>query len=167
MNLMGVVLMAAALLGPPGAEAGATSTGDRLSSPILLPGGMRFDVPKPADRPRRSGGVALVAALRYAPPGRQLPNVQFARYTSSSTHTASDGRVAAVFEQRPIWLVRYTSVPRRPASAVPPRQKHPPATTIPIVAVDVVIVVDDASGDVLLRSEMLAAPALEPGAYLL
>ena len=128
---------------------------------------MRFDVPGPADRPQRSGGAALVAALRYAPPGHHVVHVQFARYTSSSTHMASDGRVAAVFEKRPIWLVSYPSVPRRRASTVPPRQKHPPATTVPIVAVDVVIVVDDASGDVLLRSEMLAIPALESGAYLL
>ena len=152
-----------ALLVAPSATA-QTGT-DRLAEPVVLTGGMRFDVPGVSDRSRTSRSRAVAAALAYRPVGGPVPTAEFARFTSSSTRLSSDGRTRPVYDRRPIWLVRYSDVRVRRASAIPPSSKAP-LTSIASVLVDVVVVVDDATSQVLLRSEMRAAPPRGRAVYL-
>ena len=151
-------------LGPPGNTA---NTATRLSSPLSLPGGMRFEVVSPTVRPHRSLSSARAAAAAIAGVKSPVPEVRFASYTSSAGPLAANGQLLSRINHRPVWLVRYRAVPRLRATAIPARQKHAPTTISRQVLVDIVVVVDDATGDVLLRSELLATPDATGGDSLL
>ena len=141
------------------ARAQALATADRLASPLVISGGMRFDVPAASVFPHRSAATVRIIAARIAIVGRSVPVVAFARYTSSPGRLGEDGRLTSRIAGRAVWLVRYRSVPRLRATAIPARQAHPPSTTSREVLVDLLVVIDDATGDVLLRSELPAAPS--------
>lgn len=158
-----LVLAVATLLA--GRSATAQAGTDRLAGALVLSGGMRFDVPAVSDHPRTSRIGAVAAARVYRPAGGPLPTAEFARFTSSSTRLSPDGRTRPVYERRPIWLVRYSEVRVRRASAIPPRRGGA-TPTVPTVLVDVVVVVDDATSQVLLRSEMRASPPPGRAVYL-
>lgn len=85
------------------------------------------------------------------------PEVFFARYALETNEWVIGGGAQLKRDLRTVWVVRFAGVEGRRQSSVVIRQNLPtvvPVPTIPrIVMSDIVVVIDDATGDVLLLSE--------------
>lgn len=98
-------------------------------------------------------------AKRELPTGTlaPTPEVFFARYALETNERVTGGTGQAKRDLRTVWVVRFAGVEGRRQSSVVIRQNLPtvvPVTTIPrIVFSDIVVVIDDVTGNVLLRSE--------------
>lgn len=81
----------------------------------------------------------------------------FARYALETNERVTGGTGRVTLDLRAVWVVRFAGVEGRRQSSVVIRQNQPtvvPVTTIPrIVYSDIVVVIDDVTGEVLLRSE--------------
>ena len=122
-------------------------------------GALRFDaVPLPG-RTARSKTTAIRTARKELPAGTAAPTpeVFFARYTIETTERVATGTAPLARQARNVWVVRFPRVRGQRRSAVIVRANLPtivPVTTIARdVTTDVLVVVDDQSGEVLLRSE--------------
>ena len=82
----------------------------------------------------------------------------FALFSATSpARRSADGRLIAVFDQRPVWVVRYAGVKGERQTGVIVRRTGTtvaPTTTITLtVFSDIVVVVDDDTATEVLRSE--------------
>lgn len=107
----------------------------------------------------RSRASVVRTAKRELPTGTPAPTpeVFFARYALETNERVTGGAAQVKRDLRTVWVVRFAGVEGRRQSSVVIRQNLPtvvPVTTIPrIVVSDIVVVIDDVTGDVLLRSE--------------
>jgi hypothetical protein len=128
---------------------------------VFGPGALTL-IPAPDGvRPELSRSAARRQALRAVDASIERGELEmvFGLYDDPGTLTEPTG--TAVIERRPVWVASFTGVPRRRASAIPePRRPGVtiPPTTIRDVRTDVIVVIDDRSGRVLLQSEFAALP---------
>lgn len=129
-------------------------------------GSLRFEPTGAATKVVRSKSSAIRVAKRELPSGADAPTpeVFFARYLLETNERVTGGAAMAKRELRNVWVVRFAGVEGRRQSGIVVRQNLPttvPITTIPrIVVTDIVVVIDDETGTVLLRSEF--APETDP-----
>ncbi len=101
----------------------------------------------------------LRTAKRELPLGTlaPTPEVFFASYALETNERVAGGAGQLKRDLRTVWVVRFAGVEGRRQSSVVIRRNLPtlvPITTIPpTVFSDIVVVVDDVTGEVLLRSE--------------
>ena len=132
-----------------------------ITEPLLLgAGSLRFTPPATSLRPSMGRSKARSIADRVVPTAasRGSADVFFALFSASSPAKRSpDGRVVPVFDQRPVWVVRYASVTSQRQSGIIIRRTGTtlrPTTTIALtVRTDIVVVIDDATATEVLRSE--------------
>ena len=132
-----------------------------ITEPRLLgAGSLHFTPPPTTLRPTMGRSKARSIADRAVPAAarRGSADVFFALFSASSPAKRSpDGRVVPVFDQRPVWVVRYASVTGQRQSGIIVRRIGTtlrPTTTIALtVLTDIVVVIDDATGTEVLRSE--------------
>lgn len=122
-------------------------------------GALRFELADRTTKVIRSKASAVRTAKRELPSGTlaPTPEVFFARYALETNERVTGGAGQPKLDLRAVWVVRFAGVEGRRQSSVVLRQNLPtlvPVTTIPRVVVsDIIVVVDDVTGDVLLRSE--------------
>lgn len=132
-----------------------------ITEPRLLgAGSLRFTPPPTTLRPTMGRSRARSIADRVVPAAasRGSVDVFFALFSASSPAKRSpDGRVVPVFDQRPVWVIRYASVTEQRQSGIIVRRTGTtlrPTTTIALtVLTDIVVVIDDATATEVLRSE--------------
>ena len=129
----------------------------RLTSErVLAEGAFRFSPPDPKTRPHTSESTARQLANRGIDQGAKLPaEVFFGLFTTASpAKRGVDGLVRPIFCRRPVWVVRYPIVPGKRQSGVVVPRSNKTATTLDLsVTTEIVVIVDDASGDEVRRSE--------------
>jgi hypothetical protein len=128
-----------------------------LRSRSLGQGQLNFEAPV-TERPRLSPGAALATATRSirAKVSGTGHEVFFALFSASSPAQHNpDGTTTPVFDRRPVWVVRFPSVKGRRQSGVVQR-KNSPTTTSLEVTTEIVAIIDDRSGKLLLSSEYLS-----------
>jgi hypothetical protein len=112
----------------------------------------------------RSGARRRALADVDAGVGRGDLELTFGMYLDPGTLTEPGGTVVA--QERPVWVAHFRGVRRRRASNIPERSRlsstRPPTTARELLT-DVVVVIDDRSGRVLLRSEFASIAATRPG----
>jgi hypothetical protein len=129
-----------------------------LTQPRALGGGQfRFEPPV-NERPRMTAGGALTTATRAirAKVRGTRHEVFFALFsaTSPAQHNA-DGTSTPVFRRRPVWVVRFPAVVGRRQSGIVQRKNSPTTTSLEVVT-EVVAIIDDRSGSLILSSEYLS-----------
>lgn len=137
-----------------------TRPGYRIAVARTFAGGsLRFE-PVPASvKVTRSKDLAVRTARKELPSGvsAPTPEVFFAQYLLETSERVVSGVPKPNKEYRTVWVVRFPRVDGERKSGVILRSNIPtvvPVTTVPKrVLTDVLVVVDDASGRVLLRSE--------------
>lgn len=113
----------------------------------------------------RSKAAAVRLARKELLPGPSAPTpeVFFAGYTLETTERISSGPTRSTRDQRNVWVVRFPRIDGERRSGVILRANLPtvvPVTTTPRrVLTDVLVVVDDQTGEVLLRSEFAPEPS--------
>lgn len=114
----------------------------------------------------RSKASVVRTAKRELPTGAvaTTPEVFFALYALETNERVTAGGAQPKRDLRTVWVVRFAGVEGRRQSSVVIRRNLPtvvPFTTIPRTVVsDIVVVIDDVTGDVLLSSEF--APETDP-----
>ena len=134
-----------------------------LQSRTLGLGQLRFEPPE-NERPKTSLGTAVALATRSirAKVNKVDHEVFFALFSARSPAQRNpDGTSTPVFRRRPVWVVRFPSVIGRRQSGVVQR-KNSPTTTSLEVTTEIVAIVDDRTGKVVLSSEYLPEPASTP-----
>ena len=171
--LVATAVIGAMLMGPAGAV-GVTTTivtasttvkpnGLRLAVSRSFAGGaLRFD-PAPASAVViRSRASVLRTARRELEPGTKEPSPElfFASYDLETTERVTGALATAKRQRHTVWVVRFPGVEGVRRSGVILRNNLPtavPVTTIALsVRTDILVVVDDVTGRVLLRSEYAA-----------
>ena len=134
--------------------------GLRITATRTFAGGsLRFEPAEATAKVIRSKAAVVRTAKRELPPGTlaPTPEVFFARYALETNERVTGGTGQVKRDLRVVWVVRFAGVEGRRQSSVVIRQDLPtvvPVTTIPpIVVSDIVVVIDDGTGNVLLRSE--------------
>lgn len=153
----------------PGSAAGREGKIPRLGIARSFAGGaLRFNAAPPNEQTARSKTMAVRTARKELASGTAAPTpeVFFALYNLETTERVPSGSAHAVRQVRRVWVVRFPRVGGRRRSEVILRANLPtivPITTIaPNVTTDVLVVVDDQTGVVLLRSEFAPEqPAVE------
>lgn len=156
-------------IGPPvgpSVSAGATTTaalradGAIVVAQVLANGSLRFAPPPPSVRPKTTRSKARSVADKAVPASAvgRASDVFFGLFSATSpARRSGDGRLVAVFDQRPVWVVRYTGVKGERQTGVIVRRAGTtlqPTTTITLtVFSDIVVVVDDDTATEVLRSE--------------
>ena len=137
----------------PRADGGITATR------VLAEGSLRFTPPPLTVRPRTTRAKARSVADGVVPAGAGRPvDVFFALFSATSpARRSGDGRLVPVFDQRPVWVVRYTAVKGQRQTGVIVRRAEntaQPTTSLALtVLTDVVVVIDDATASEVLRTE--------------
>lgn len=138
----------------------AAKPGLRITATRTFAGGLlSFEPVEATAKVIRSKASAVRTAKRELPTGTlaPTPEVFFARYALETNERMTGGTGQLKRDLRTVWVVRFAGVEGRRQSSVVIRQNLPtlvPVTTIPrIVISDIVVVIDDVTGDVLLRSE--------------
>ena len=124
---------------------------------LLGDGHLRFEPPA-TERPRSSAKTALSIATKSlrSTPKSDRPEMFFALFSAASpSQRNADGTVSPLFDNRPVWVVRFPNVSGRRQSGVVQR-KNAPTTSSPDVVTEIVVIVDDRSGKVVLTSEYAA-----------
>ena len=139
---------------------------------FLAAGALRFEPADPTTKVIRSRTTVVRTAKRELASGTvaPTPEVFFGRYSMETTERVTGGAAKVKRELRHVWVVRFAGVEGRRQTTVIIRQNLPtqvPVTTIDrAVLSDIVVVIDDATGNVLLRSEFapetVAATVSEP-----
>ena len=157
-------------IGPPvgpSVPAGATTTtaalradGAIVAAQVLANGSLRFAPPPPSVRPKTTRSKARSVADKAVPASAvgRASDVFFGLFSATSpARRSGDGRLVAVFDQRPVWVVRYTGVKGERQTGVIVRRAGTtlqPTTTITLtVFSDIVVVIDDDTATEVLRSE--------------
>jgi hypothetical protein len=119
-------------------------------------GQLRFEPPV-KERPRSSAGTALALATRSLPskPKSDRPEAFFALFSATSpTQRDPDGTVRPLFDHRPVWVVRFPNVTGKRQSGIVVRKNIPTTTSFEVIT-EIVVIVDDRTGMVVLTSEYL------------
>ena len=119
-------------------------------------GQLRFDPPV-SERPKLSAGAATTTAVRSlrAKVAGKKREAFFALFSASSpAQRNTDGTTTPLFDRRPVWVVRFPSVVGRRQSGVLQRKNAPPTTSLEVIT-EIVVIVDDRSGRVVLTTEFL------------
>ena len=130
-------------------------------------GKVRFD-PAPADNVLTTTRQAAIAAWRktglYADADQySMPQVWFALYSDyGSGTTDQSGKLTPTYSDRPAWVVRFTGVPDSASGGGRARGSAPAAQEK--VLHDIVVVVDDAPGTVLVTMSDLPDTTAAPRA---
>ncbi len=131
-----------------------------LRSRSLGQGQLQFEPPV-KERPRLSPGAALATATRsvQAKVSGTKHEVFFALFSASSPAQHNpDGTTTPVFDRRPVWVVRFPAVKGRRQSGIVQRKNSPTTTSLEVVT-EIVAIIDDRSGKLLLSSEYLSDPS--------
>ena len=134
-----------------------------LQSRTLGLGQLRFEPPV-NERPKTSSGAALASATRSirAKVNKVDHEVFFALFSARSPAQRNpDGTSTPVFSRRPVWVVRFPSVTGHRQSGLVQRKNSPPTTSLEVIT-EIVAIVDDRSGKVVLSSEYLPETAPKP-----
>lgn len=136
-----------------------------LRDRTLGAGQLRFEPPG-SDRPRSSSGLALTTASRSlrVRPKSDRPEQFFALFSASSPTTRKpDGTAAPLFDRRPVWVVRFPNVIGQRQSGIVQRRNIPTTTSFEVTT-EIVVILDDRSGKVVLTSEYLPQEVPASGA---
>ena len=146
--------------------AGTTTTAARrgdgaiVVAEVLANGSLRFAPPPLSVRPKTTRTKARSVADRAVPASAvgRASDVFFALFSATSpARRSADGRLIAVFDQRPVWVVRYAGVKGERQTGVIVRRAgttvQPPTTITLTVFSDIVVVIDDDTAAEVLRSE--------------
>ncbi len=181
----GLVAAGSAFLAPAGAAAGPSTTAPPSTtvapSTTLRPGGFRLALPRsfaggalrfnPAPSSAvviRSRAAVLRTARRELEPGTKEPTPElfFGSYDLQTTERVTGAAATARRETHTVWVVRFPGVDGVRRTGVILRNNLPtaaPVTTIALsVRTDILVVVDDVTGRVLLRSEYAAESISQP-----
>jgi hypothetical protein len=126
---------------------------------------LRFDAAAASAKVIRSRATILRTARRELDPGTKepTPEVFFGSYDLRTTDRVTGANVTGTREAHTVWVVRFAGVDGLRKTGVILRNNLPtavPVTTIPLsVKTDILVVVDDVTGRVLLRSEYAAEGA--------
>jgi hypothetical protein len=167
LNMASTVAVAAA--GPTTTRLGSTVStvvrpnGFRLGvSRTFADGALRFDPASASAKVIRSRAIALRTARRELDPGTKEPTAEvfFASYDLQTTDRVTGANATGTREAHTVWVVRFPGVDGRRKTGVILRNNLPtavPVTTIALsVKTDILVVIDDVTGRVLLRSEYAA-----------
>jgi hypothetical protein len=130
----------------------------------IADGAFVFQPPTRTDTPKRRKREIVRVAQSVAPKNarRIVPQVFFATFRLDSPKTrTTDGRLVAVFDYRPVWVALFEKVEGERATVIEiPERAHGSSTTTTkskpkakVVTTNYLVVVDDRTGDVLIRSE--------------
>ena len=128
-----------------------------LASRTYADGSLAFRPMDPSVRPKRTQAVAIGLARKAAGPatGNSAVTAQYAQYDAAvgswlGSSTEADGGT----EARPVWVVVFLAVVGQRSTGVVERQHvSTPSTTSRRVVTDVLVVLDDVTGEVIVRSE--------------
>jgi hypothetical protein len=139
------------------------SDGGIVTAIAFADGAFVFQPPSRTDTPKRRKREVTRLAQSVAPKNarRIVPQVFFATFRLDSPKTrTTDGRLVAVFDYRPVWVALFEKVEGERATVVEiPERAHGSTTTTKVkpkpkvVTTNYLVVVDDRTGDVLIRSE--------------
>lgn len=158
----GLALTASLLLSVPSAGATAATAPSplRLATARSFAGGsIRFEPALSSIRFVHAKAAMVRLARKELLPGTTVPTpeVFFAAFVLETTERISTGPTKSTRDIRPVWVVRFPRVDGDRKTAVIVRANLPtvvPVTTIARrVSTDVLVVIDDLTGEVVLRSE--------------
>jgi hypothetical protein len=146
---------------------GFRADGGIVAAVAFADGAFVFQPPTRTDAPKRRKRDVTRIVQGVVPKNvrRVVPQVFFATFRlDSPTTRTTDGRLVAVFDYRPVWVAVFEKVEGERATVIEiPERPHSssstPSTTIKrkpkakTVTTSYLVVVDDRTGDVLIRSE--------------
>ena len=157
---LGLALPATLLLSVPAASAAEAASPLRLETARSFAGGsIRFEPALSSQRFVHAKASMVRLARKELLPGTAVPTpeVFFAAFALETTARISTGPTKITRDVRSVWVVRFPRVNGERKTAVIVRANLPtvvPVTTIARrVTTDVLVVIDDLTGEVVLRSE--------------
>ncbi len=135
-------------------------SGFRLAiSRSFADGALRFEPAAPSAKVIRSRATVLRTARRELDPGTKEPTAEvfFASYDLQTTDRITGANATGTRQAHTVWVVRFPGVDGLRKTGVILRNNLPTAVPITTIArsvkTDILVVVDDVTGRVILRSE--------------